>query len=146
MFNTEVSRFTFSARGHPNITANHGTTLEVTKDSALTLQGDCIIGVSASHSVVDIPEEIKFRMRQADAKIILEFRIGGLFKVVVEGVGHPGLAFDDSEVMIVRKSDFVDGRTLMIRANIAANELSRDLVEQLQDPNTKINFTLHVSE
>ncbi|HIP58595.1 MAG TPA: DUF371 domain-containing protein, partial [Archaeoglobus profundus] len=33
-----------TAWGHPNITAKHRTTLEITKDEELSIRGDCIIG------------------------------------------------------------------------------------------------------
>ena len=144
--NSDRTVFTFSARGHPNISATHETTLEVTRAASLTTQGDCIVGVSASQSLIDIPDDLKFQLRQSDAKIILELRIGGLYKTVIRGQGHPGLAFSSPEVMICRKSEYVDDCTLMIHSNIAAMDLSRDLVELLQDPNTKINFTLYLGD
>ena len=38
---------TFLAFGHKNITANHKTTLEFTKENSVTKKGDCIIGVNS---------------------------------------------------------------------------------------------------
>lgn len=144
--NSDRNVFTFSARGHPLISAIHTSTLEVTRESSMTAQGDCIIGVSASHALSDIPDEIKFLMRQADAKITLQIRIGGLFKVLIHGQGHPGLTFSSPEVMICRKSDYIDDRTLMIHSDTAAVDLPRDLIDLLKDPNTKMNFTLFIEE
>jgi hypothetical protein len=40
--------------------------------------------------------------------------------------------------MVVRKSDFVSDRTLMVHANRAASDLPIELVELLQNPNKKI--------
>ncbi|MEM2818033.1 MAG: DUF371 domain-containing protein, partial [Archaeoglobaceae archaeon] len=47
--------FEVSAFGHPNISAKHRTTLEVTKDNEISKRADCIIGVNANKSVSEIP-------------------------------------------------------------------------------------------
>ena len=144
MSDNDITVFTFSARGHPNVLATHRTTLEITREPALTPNGDCIIGVSASHALCDLPPEIQFKMRQTNVQITLEIRIGAFHKVIVKGEGHPGLSFESPEVMICRKSTFIDPRTLMINANIAAVDLPRSMVAHLQDAGTKINFRLLV--
>ena len=47
--------------GHKNILSLHQKTIEITKDSELTSNGDCIVGVSANISCVDLPEKMKKR-------------------------------------------------------------------------------------
>ncbi|MHA1861347.1 MAG: DUF371 domain-containing protein [Candidatus Ranarchaeia archaeon] len=137
--------FTFSARGHPNITATHPTTIEITREPTLSVRGNCIIGVSASHVLTDIPDTLQFMMRQLDSRIALEIRVGSLYKVTVEGQGHPGLSFESINEIVCRTSDYIDERTLMTKANMAAAELPRSMISQLQDSNTRINFRLQVS-
>ena len=52
-------KYSFTCCGHENITCRHKTTLEFTKDSELSLKGDCIIGVKADFSLKGIKSFIK---------------------------------------------------------------------------------------
>ncbi len=52
--NTTKMEYSFTAWGHENITANHKRTLEFTKDNELSLEGDCILGVSANFSIYPV--------------------------------------------------------------------------------------------
>jgi hypothetical protein len=47
--------------------------------------------------------------------------------------------------MVVRKSSYVDDRTLAISADKAAADLSRELVEKLRNPKQKARITLKVA-
>lgn len=47
-------KYIFTCYGHENITCKHKTTLEFTKDSELSLKGDCIVGVKADFSIKEI--------------------------------------------------------------------------------------------
>jgi len=51
--------YKFIAYGHKNITSRHKTTLEFTKDSNLTIKGDCIVGIKADFSLDKIKDFIK---------------------------------------------------------------------------------------
>ena len=51
--------YSFNCYGHENITCKHKTTLEFTKDSELSLKGDCIAGVKADFSLKGIKSFIK---------------------------------------------------------------------------------------
>jgi len=46
----------------------------------------------------------------------------------------------------VRKSGYVCGRTLAVKADKAASDLSRELVEKMQDPLHEIKITLMVED
>jgi len=50
--------------------------------------------------------------------------------------------FKDKREIVIRKSDFKSKRTLGINANKAAINLSRKLVEKLQNPKTKIKVKI----
>ena len=52
-------KYSFICCGHENITCRHKTTLEFTKDSELSLKGDCIVGVKADFSIKEIKRFIK---------------------------------------------------------------------------------------
>jgi len=73
--------------------------------------------------------------------IIIE---AGELKEVVRARGSPRLLFTHPTDLVVRKSNYVCGRTLAIRADKAANDLSRKLIEKIRDPNQKIRITLAV--
>ena len=51
-------------------------TIEITKESRLTPQGDCIVGVNATSSCNDLPQELKDKLRNSDAKVSFSIRVG----------------------------------------------------------------------
>ena len=52
-------RYSFTCYGHENIASKHKTTLEFTKDKELGLEGDCIVGVKADFSLLQLKKFIK---------------------------------------------------------------------------------------
>ena len=62
-------KFEIEFSGHENIRSNHKKTIEITKESHLTLRGDCIVGVNAKSSCADIPEELKNKLRNPDSNV-----------------------------------------------------------------------------
>ncbi len=124
--------YTLRARGHPNVSARHRTTLEVTVDPQIGKTADCIIGVSSSDSVSTIPEEIKRAIRDPSARIRLVLRTENGFDEV-RGYGHPDLTLDHPTDIVCRRSSYICGRTLMIGADKAACDLSEELVRDLME-------------
>jgi len=115
------------AKGHPNIRAEHRTTLEITRDEECTLRGDCIVGVSADRGARDLneilggkPQWLRMMLRVPSGKTE---EIRGFY---------PGHELRDEKDIVLRKSDFICGRTLMIKCDKVAKDLSRDLVRELQ--------------
>ena len=132
------------AWGHPNIKALHRSTLEITKDPYVTPRGDCIIAVRATKAVRDLSEDFKSMARREKAKITLIIEVGN-FKEVIKGYGHPDLEFLDERSIVIRKSDYICPRTLMIRANKVAVDLDRRLISLLRNPNTIAKIRIIVS-
>ncbi len=130
------------AWGHENVTARHRTTLEVTKEENLTPRGDCIIGVRADKAVRDIDERIKEWLR-AGGMVEIEIVLPqyGLRDRLV-GFGSEKLTFDHGTDVVIRRSDYVCGRTLAIRANKAARDIDREIVELLKDPTTELRLII----
>jgi len=130
--------YRFCAWGHPNIKACHKTTLEFTKDTDLSLEGDCIIGVKADF----------------DSKQLRDFtKMAGKFKMIIKVVQGKRIhveeiqttantLFNDAHEIVVRKTDFRSGRTLGIHADRAAIDLDRGCVEMLKNPAQKIEVLL----
>ena len=68
-------RYQIHFLGHPNIRSNHKKTIEITKDSHLTPQGDCIIGVSATSGCADLPSELKEKLKNSDTTVTLSINV-----------------------------------------------------------------------
>jgi hypothetical protein len=133
-----------TASGHENIEATHPTTLEITKERGLSRRGDCIIAIGTDKSLADFSEEFKERLRQPNAKLTLTIEINGITEQI-NAHGSPNLILTHQSDMVVRKSSYIDNRTLAVNADKAACDLSRALVEKLQNPKQKARITLRVS-
>ena len=120
------------ARGHENVSGTHGSTLEVTSDDWLTPAGDCILAVEADTTPADFDGDFVAACRSPEATITATLRAGG-HEQVVEGRGHSGLTFDGDRSMVIRTSEYVDDRTVMVEADTAAADIDRDLVAALAD-------------
>lgn len=138
----EAVREVILARGHPQITATHSTTMEITKESDVSERGNCIIGVKANKSCADLKLLFKGHLKFGK-EMRITISVDGT-KETVTAYGSPALLLDDEKGMVIRKSDFIDGRTLAILSNKAAKDLSKSLVEKLKDPNAKVRITLEI--
>jgi uncharacterized protein len=114
----------FSAYSHENLRSAHKTTLEFTKDSRLTLQGDCIIGVRC-----DFDSEQMINLVKKESKLKIIMKCGGL-EEVLEAVGCS--YFSDSHEAVIRKSSYVDKRTFAVSSSKAARDISRDFVAKFK--------------
>lgn len=129
--------------GHENIRSTHKKTIEITKESNLTLRGDCIIGVNSSLGCFDLPESLKKKIQDPKTRVQFSIRVED-YEFIVEGRGHPDLTFTDKEDIVIRKSDFISPRTLAVKCNKASDLLPREMVTLLQNPKTKGIFTIIV--
>jgi uncharacterized protein len=136
-------KFEIEFSGHENIRSNHQKTIEITKESHLTPRGDCIVGVNAKYSCADLPEELKNKLKNSDSKITFSIKVGD-DDFVIEGMGHPDLILTHTEDIVIRKSDFICPRTLSVKCDKASDLLPRNMVQQLQDPNTIGTLTITV--
>lgn len=143
MFGIDSVKVAFSARGHENVLSTHKTTFEVTKEATLTKLGDCIVAVESTKAAADLPLEFKEAARKEGARITVTVEANEL-KETIRAKGSPKLQFTHQTDLVVRKSDYVCGRTLAIRADKAANDFSRELIEKLKDPNQEVKVTLAV--
>lgn len=135
-------KYTFNAQGHPNITSKHSTTWEVTCDQDMGKSGDCIIGLCSQSRLKDIPEQMRKSIQQENhhIRVILETEN---YKEEISGSGHPSLSLDHPTDMVCRTSDYTCSRTLMIKADKAAKDLSPDLIAELR-AGKKLKITIIV--
>ena len=131
------------ARGHENVQSTHKTTFEITKETTLTKRGDCVIAVGATKSAADLNPRFKEAAKKKSARITIKIEAGEV-KEVVKARGSPQLSFTHPTDLVVRKSGYVCGRTVAVRADKAASDLSRKLVEKMRDPHQIIKMTLTV--
>ena len=136
-------RFEIQFSGHENIRSNHKKTIEITKETELTLRGDCIIGVNASSSCFDLPESFKEKLRDPESKVQFSIKVAE-HEFVVEGQGHPDLTLSHKEDIVIRKSDFISPRTLAVKCDKASDLLPREMVQALQNPKARGTFTIIV--
>ncbi|MHC1609268.1 MAG: DUF371 domain-containing protein [Candidatus Methanofastidiosia archaeon] len=132
---------TITARGHDNIRAAHKTTIEITKDPDVTLNGDCIVAVGADIGFCDMPDAFKKMMRES--KVRATFSCAGR-EWSVDGEGTKKLAMLHKQEMVIRKSSFECARTLMINADKASCDMPDDIVSGMQDPKNVIKITLSI--
>ncbi|MCK4482863.1 DUF371 domain-containing protein [Candidatus Bathyarchaeota archaeon] len=138
----EITEIIF-AYGHENIQATHKSTLEITKENQLSKKGDCIIAVSADKTTADLSPEFKDKLQKENSKITMLIKAGEIVETV-NAFGSPRLILTHPKDMVVRKSSYVCSRTLATRADKAAWDLSRKLVEKLRNPKQKVKITLTV--
>ncbi len=132
-----------TAFGHRNVEAKHKTTLEITKEKELSIRGDCIVAVSANKGLPDLKLEFRESLRKENARLTILIDVGGVVDVV-RAFGSPELILSHPTEMVVRKSGYICSRTLAIKADKAACDLSRALVKRLQNPEKMVKITLTV--
>ena len=129
--------------GHENVQATHHATVEFTRDIDLSRNGDCILVVATDKGLADLSPEFKAALKRPHSKLIVKIEADGVTdEIHAQGALH--LALNHPMEMVLRKSDFDSDRTLGIRADKAAKELSRDLVKKLQNPTQRAKITLTV--
>jgi len=132
-----------TARGHANVLGTHRMTFEVTKDSHLSKRGDCIIGVNANKGPTDFSSEFKKACKRDGARITVRLEATGVVEII-HGSGSRNLSFAHPNEMVGRKSSFASDRTILVRADKAAIDLNRRLIEKLRSPETTLTVQILV--
>ena len=122
--------------GHRNVQSLHARTIEITKDPNLTLHGDCIIGVSANKSCCEITDKVQRMLKDNNSHIIIDIIVGnGSF--TMNASGDKRLLLLSRHDIVIRKSNFICGRTIAIQSDKASRDIPRDMILLLQNPETK---------
>jgi uncharacterized protein len=130
-----LAREVVEFRGHPMVRSSHPTTIEITTEGYLTENGDCIIGVGAAKGCAGLSSAVKERLKTDGARVTLKVSVGAL-SFVIRAQGDSRLTLTDPHEMVVRKSDYISGRTLAIRADASSRDLPREIVRLLKSPAT----------
>jgi hypothetical protein len=131
-------------RGHPSVRSLHPTTIEVTTEESLTDSGDCIIGVGAAKGCAGLDEQTKEAIRQRGSMVTLRLVVGPL-SFRMSASGDPRLQLSHSHDIVIRRSDFISDRTLAIRADAAAKDIPREMVNLLRSPDTVGRLEMEVT-
>ena len=135
--------FQILSKGHKNVTSNHKSTFEITKDSDIGIAADCIIGTNMDKSMSDFPTEFKECIANSNAKIHVFLDTENGHDEII-GWGHEELDLTHPTDIVCRTSEFTCSRTLMIKSNKAAYDLDENLINDLK--NEKImKVTIEVS-
>ena len=134
--------YKFHAYGHPNILGTHKTTLEFTKDSELSVKGDCIAGVKADFELGKLQDFIK---KSDNKKITITIETAD--KTIKENIiAELNPNFNDDNELVIRKTDFISERTLATKADKAAFELNKDLMSFLKEKKNKVSVIIENKE
>ena len=137
-------RFTIPFYGHENIRSLHPKTIEITTDSHLTVNGDCIVGVKADSGCNDIPEQMKLLLQNSKSDVNCTIMVKDLsFKV--RGKGDERLTLKNPHDIVIRKSSFVCPRTLATNCDVASHNIPRQMIKLLRNPETKGIFMIEVT-
>jgi uncharacterized protein len=129
--------------GHPNVRALHAKTIEITKDEHLTLRGDCIIGVRANKACADLDEALKHRLKSNSVVVRIEIMVANE-SFLITGMGDHRLSMLNPNDIVIRRTNFACPRTVSVLCNKASSEVPRNMVERLQDRDTKGVFRITV--
>ncbi len=119
----------------------HRMTFEITRDVELSRRGDCVIAVDATKGPRQLSLDFKKACMRQGSRITMKLEVAGLFEAIC-GEGSPELNFTHQTEMVGRKSSYPSDRTIMIRADKAACDLDRRLIDALKSPNAKL--TIHI--
>jgi len=118
-------------RGHPLVLGTHPTTFEVTRESHLTANGNCIIGIAADKGCAGLSRAFKNVLAHDDAILITRLSCAGT-EVEVRSHGSAQFTLDHPSDMVWRKSRFVCARTIGILSDYVAETLPDDLIDALK--------------
>jgi len=121
---------TIRCQGHPLILGTHPTTFEVTAESHLTENGNCIIGILADKGCANLSPEFKSVLSHDDATLCTKLSCGDI-TVEIVSKGSVKFTLDHPTDMVWRRSPFVCGRTIGIMSDRVAGTLPRHLMREL---------------
>lgn len=130
-----------NAYGNSGITATNSDSISITKGNNIT---DDRIGVNANKACKDLGGEFKTALMTA-RKVEIIIDVNGVVDKLV-AFGSPALKLTDNEDIVIRKNDFIDGKTLAILSDKSIGELSNKLLEEVKKDDAKIKMILEISD
>ena len=129
--------------GHKNILSLHKKTIEITKDSKLTINGDCIVGTNSSLACIDLTEKFKKSIQNPDTTIVFTI-VTDEHSFSIHGKGSEKLTLKHPNDIVLRKSAFTCSRTIAIKCDKASDDIPRTMVKKLQNPKTSGKLVIEI--
>lgn len=104
-----------------------------------------MVAVKSSTAVRNLSADLKHLLSSSSGRGRLALRVGS-FEFVVEGRGDSRLNFSHETDLVVRKSEFISDRTLMIHADKSSIDIPRDMVRLLRDPTTRMTVEISATD
>jgi uncharacterized protein len=122
-------------KGHPNVRCLHNSTLEITTEPDLTPNGDCIVGVSASKGCSRLHTAVKKKLSKDDCVVRIQLIVEP-YTLEIFGATNSNLLLTHPHDIVIRKSNYIDARTLSIRSNISCADVPYQMAYLLKNPST----------
>lgn len=122
---------TIHCRGHENVRSLHKSTFEITKETELSPNGDCIIAVGADKGAADLAPAFRHALATPGVVLTTTLSAGGVAAVIRSG-GAVGITLTHATDLVWRRSTFVCPRTISVYSDHTAAQLPRELIELLQ--------------
>jgi hypothetical protein len=133
-----------NAYGSQEIIATSNSCIGITRLEKIEnlKEKECIIGVKSDKSCKELNNEFKNALK-GGSRLRVTIEADGINDELL-AYGSPALKLSSQEDIIIRKDDFIDGRTLAILCNKSANDLKKELIEKLKNPETKVKIILEI--
>jgi 16S rRNA (cytidine1402-2'-O)-methyltransferase len=121
----------FACRGHPNVSATHDKTLELTRDADISRRATCVLGVASEHddrALLALRGRVEVTLACGDARETFTATMSPFF------LGDRSLVF--------RRGPGLRGRTVAHDASKTAATLDRDLVTRLASSDARLEVTM----
>jgi len=135
---------TITAKGHQLIQCTHATTIELTKDTYLTRNGTCILGIGASKACYDLNPLLKKKIIEGE-KITVIIKTGDDIDSFY-GFGDKNLTLLSKKDIVFRKSDFICNRTILIKCSKSSSELERNIIKNLTNSKERFSIIFKVND
>lgn len=118
-------------RGHKNVLGRHKSTFEITKETELSKNGDCIIAVGADKGAMDLSPEFREAISHEEAVLRTTLTCRE-HSVTIISQGSPGITLTHPTDLVWRRSCFVCSRTIAVYSDHTAALLPREMMAALQ--------------
>jgi 16S rRNA (cytidine1402-2'-O)-methyltransferase len=121
----------FACRGHPNVTATHDKTLELTRDRDISRRATCVVGVASDHddrALLALRGEVRVTLACGGVRDEFTATMSPFF------LGDASLVF--------RRGPGLRSRTVAFDASKTAAMLDRDLAARLASSDARLDVTI----
>lgn len=120
-----------TAHGHPNVTATHRTTFEITREEELSPAGSCIIAVGSDKGAADLHPDFCRVLRMPGAQMVTTLQCG-IHTIHIHSQGDPALKLTHNTDLVWRRSSFTCDRTIGVYSDHTARDIPIEMIALLK--------------